>query len=609
MNYKVSLVLVVGVLSRTPDGQTTRAPVSTSTWAEADGPSSPSTTSAIQSHTLGEHAGSIRPVTIVADPGALDGGVAFNEFMQFLDPSGPAAVSAGALEDLIAEIETSEDVNAAVFESLGSSILFNVASEASLRPPVEVWNAFFGDRILIVAREDPTKRQHIVMPLVQLAANLGLDDAEVGTFMETSGLGDFCYRNMELIREVILEDHRINWKFRRMVRPAPDSQTLYQMISRQSFLADFVRLCPLIFAQGAAETRMIAFMHHIQQTRLHLAYGGLEPEVLSDIDRNHAFISWFTRRKRLGSPIGIGSVQFRNEIGSGAGVVRDWFREAAREIFNETYGLFNFNSDGYYILNTTGIRDRPRWRSELRSVGSFIAFAIAEQIPLGVHLPISLLSFLTGSPMNLVDLQVEDPGMWSGLTALLPMTQAQLDETALFYYNDGVEERLTIDNRDEFIRQKINSLIPQTSPYHILRLGFRRVIPVLPHFVSPRDLSQALVGESELRIDDLLRELRLYGYDQSSEQVSWLIRLLRSFTQDNIRRFLAFVTGTPFVPLGGFASLQYPILIIKSSEPDTHLPRSRTCFHHFFLPEYSTEQVLNEKVLQAISLDGSMGLV
>jgi hypothetical protein len=70
-------------------------------------------------------------------------------------------------------------------------------------------------------------------------------------------------------------------------------------------------------------------------------------------------------------------------------------------------------------------------------------------------------------------------------------------------------------------------------------------------------------------------------------------------------KLLQFVTGSPKVPIGGFKNLRgsdgvQQFTISKSDMDESHLPQTSTCFNMLKLPEYSTKEMLREKLQMAL---------
>ncbi|CAM9668710.1 unnamed protein product, partial [Choristocarpus tenellus] len=73
-----------------------------------------------------------------------------------------------------------------------------------------------------------------------------------------------------------------------------------------------------------------------------------------------------------------------------------------------------------------------------------------------------------------------------------------------------------------------------------------------------------------------------HGYTKSSAQVQWLVRTMTGLNQNQRRRFLQFITGTPRLPVGGFAALRPRLTIVRKevsfgATTDMHLPSCSTC--------------------------------
>lgn len=91
----------------------------------------------------------------------------------------------------------------------------------------------------------------------------------------------------------------------------------------------------------------------------------------------------------------------------------------------------------------------------------------------------------------------------------------------------------------------------------------------------------------------------------SSKAVQNLLEVMSQFTLDERRAFLQFVTGSPNLPIGGFKALLPTFTIVhKPSEPpyspNDYLPSVMTCVNYFKMPDYSSKEVLLERVTKAV---------
>ena len=100
----------------------------------------------------------------------------------------------------------------------------------------------------------------------------------------------------------------------------------------------------------------------------------------------------------------------------------------------------------------------------------------------------------------------------------------------------------------------------------------------------------------------------LYHYSPS-RAIHLLYEVMASYNREEQRQFLQFVTGCPRLPVGGFKALSPPLTIVKKSfdsqdvNPDDYLPSVMTCVNYLKLPDYSTKDIMREK-LRIAAMEG-----
>lgn len=70
-----------------------------------------------------------------------------------------------------------------------------------------------------------------------------------------------------------------------------------------------------------------------------------------------------------------------------------------------------------------------------------------------------------------------------------------------------------------------------------------------------------------------------------------------------LQAFLQFSTGCSSLPVGGLANL-HPRLTVVRKDEEGGFPSVNTCVHYLKLPEYSSEEVLKERLLGATAEKG-----
>lgn len=101
-----------------------------------------------------------------------------------------------------------------------------------------------------------------------------------------------------------------------------------------------------------------------------------------------------------------------------------------------------------------------------------------------------------------------------------------------------------------------------------------------------------------------------HGYNQDSVTIQHFFEILSTYNKEEQRLFLQFVTGSPRLPTGGFKALTPSLTIVRKTmdsnqNPDEYLPSVMTCVNYLKLPEYTSREVMKQKLKTAAS-EGSM---
>lgn len=114
-----------------------------------------------------------------------------------------------------------------------------------------------------------------------------------------------------------------------------------------------------------------------------------------------------------------------------------------------------------------------------------------------------------------------------------------------------------------------------------------------------------------------------HGYTADSRAIRFLFEVLSSYDREEQRMFVQFLTGSPRLPVGGkmtgtlfpfakcrlvagFKALSPPLTVVRKTlepnmNPDDFLPSVMTCVNYLKLPDYSSIEVMREKLRLAAS--------
>lgn len=171
---------------------------------------------------------------------------------------------------------------------------------------------------------------------------------------------------------------------------------------------------------------------------------------------------------------------------------------------------------------------------------------------------------------------------------------------------DGSNELVTIHNVEDYVNRTVDFALNKgiRRQLEAFRSGFNQVFPLekLGPF-SPQEVKTMLCGDQcpVFTREDIIRytEPKL-GYTRESPAFLKFVNVLVNFSANERKAFLQFTTGCSSLPPGGLANL-YPRLTIvrKIDAGDGSYPSVNTCVHYLKLPDYTSEEVMRERLLMA----------
>ncbi|XP_006006427.1 E3 ubiquitin-protein ligase HECTD1 isoform X5 [Latimeria chalumnae] len=171
---------------------------------------------------------------------------------------------------------------------------------------------------------------------------------------------------------------------------------------------------------------------------------------------------------------------------------------------------------------------------------------------------------------------------------------------------NGEDEVVTIDNAEEYVELMFDFCMHTGIQKQMgaFRDGFNRVFPMekLSSF-SHEEVQMILCGNQSpsWTAEDITNytEPKL-GYTRDSPGFMRFVRVLCGMSSDERKAFLQFTTGCSTLPPGGLANLHPRLTIVRKVDAtDASYPSVNTCVHYLKLPEYSSEEIMRERLLAA----------
>lgn len=207
-----------------------------------------------------------------------------------------------------------------------------------------------------------------------------------------------------------------------------------------------------------------------------------------------------------------------------------------------------------------------------------------------------------------------------------PVEDLGLDFTLPGYPNieltkGGKDMSVTLDNLSQYVKLVSHWLLVEgvSAQMEALREGFETVFPLSAlQMFYPEELDQIFCGSSvqssaslaQWDVKTLMESCRPdHGFTNESPSIRFLYEIMASYDREEQRQFLQFVTGCPRLPVGGFKSLSPPLTVVKKTfdspdvAPDDYLPSVMTCVNYLKLPDYSSKEIMREK-LRIAAMEG-----
>lgn len=370
------------------------------------------------------------------------------------------------------------------------------------------------------------------------------------------------------------------------------------------------------------------------------------------VSRNHLLQSAIKVLDLYGASPYVLEVEFFDDVGTGSGPTLEFYASVSKQFTRKKLSIWrNEDTDpkNQFVFNKQGLYPLPyspeffdtkagaKVLGFFKSLGIFIARAMLDSRIIDINFnPVffrnSFSSSVGGNSIGTVSLV--DKQLGQSLSMLQKFVElkkqgvvnpevdgAHIEDLALdFTYpgqsnlllkENGANINVTLDNIESYIDSVVDMTIGfgVETQINAFREGFSQVFPYAAlHAFNPEELVVMCgQGENDWSYELLCSAAKAdHGYSLDSRIVRELFEVMSTFTKAEQKQFLQFVTGSPNLPIGGFKALSPPFTIVcRESEmpltPDDYLPTVMTCVNYFKLPNYSSKEVLKERLKTAIS--------
>jgi E3 ubiquitin-protein ligase HERC4 len=439
--------------------------------------------------------------------------------------------------------------------------------------------------------------------------------------------------------------HKINLEFREIVGYEtfyiPDladkvdiKKDYFEWLRRKNLrnFTDNVLFCdyPFVF-DGRAKTLLLQTDADIQmQVALQEAWAqNINSIFLPTIDPVNPLLTLFIRREHivqdtlnqlskqkrddLKKPL---KVMFIGEDGYDAGgVKKEFFLLLLREILDLKYGMFIF----YEETNTIWFNDQTLEGSDMyQLIGQLCGLAIYNSTIINLPFPLTLYKKLLKESPTIADMHELMPSVARSLESLLKyesddftevfdltfeVTRQRFDQTVnVELIPNGSTIQVTKENVKQYVNAYIDYIFNKSVelPFQAFNNGFHHVCgsKVLELF-HPSELQSMVIGNENYDFFEFESNAEYKGdYNPEHPVIKRFWKCFHALTIENKKKFLIFLTGTDRIPILGMKRVK--IYIQSTNGGDSYFPVAHTCFNLLDLPQYSTNEILAERLNTAI---------
>ncbi|XP_071362163.1 probable E3 ubiquitin-protein ligase HERC3 [Trachinotus anak] len=295
---------------------------------------------------------------------------------------------------------------------------------------------------------------------------------------------------------------------------------------------------------------------------------------------------------------------------------KDFFHEVFHEMVSGESEMFMFNdSKTLAWFPSKATQDHQRYFL----FGVLCGLALYNQCIIHLPFPLVLFKKLLGVKPSLEDMMEFSPVVGESLQYILEdHTDDDIDNMIMDFLIvwDGTkvdldpenpEKPVTNQNKKEFVDSFVNHAFNTSmdSLFREFKQGFFQVCDRdLVKLFRPKELHELLVGKDFQDWERLKKNTGYEGvYHVGHPNIQMFWEVFDELTEDQKKTFLWFVTGFERVPILGLQNIKMTIRVkqVEDLAADQYYPETHTCFSCLELPLYSTKEIMQTRLAEALS--------
>eukprot|EP00602_Paraphysomonas_sp_CaronLab_P011304 CAMPEP_0185039532 /NCGR_PEP_ID=MMETSP1103-20130426/36457_1 /TAXON_ID=36769 /ORGANISM="Paraphysomonas bandaiensis, Strain Caron Lab Isolate" /LENGTH=1230 /DNA_ID=CAMNT_0027578455 /DNA_START=47 /DNA_END=3739 /DNA_ORIENTATION=- len=286
--------------------------------------------------------------------------------------------------------------------------------------------------------------------------------------------------------------------------------------------------------------------------------------------------------------------------------------EGSASVQREISGTINGSPSEVRVSNTyflpAASKSIGAERLEIYNIfGRLLIKSLYEGCRIGSKLCPSVFKYITGTPPTIRDLQMFDPTMARSLQWAL--ATGNVNDFGLHFESVGAPELgpVTDKNKSLFVKKSIEKIliIDREIGLQAIKDGFSEGLNALSvegapfmTLLSHLDWRVLICGDSKINSASVVAAFRFSGFRRKSKVPQWLNEIVMAFSEDMLRKFMVFVTGSASLPSSSSTGDEFTINV-RGQRSSSALPIAHTCFFHLDIPDYPDKDTLQRKLIYA----------
>ena len=325
-------------------------------------------------------------------------------------------------------------------------------------------------------------------------------------------------------------------------------------------------------------------------------------------------------------------ISFNGEVSNDAGgLFREWFIILIEELEKKEMKLFERSEcdEISYIFNKN-LDENSSWSFEyFRFIGKLMAKSIIDNITINLSFNILIYKLILEEEIQFEDLKNIDQYLYSSLLSLKHMSPEDIDNMEIYYTYQykGLDGKLKTDELikggegikvtdiNDYIDKRIDYMVKKAKVLvEYIQEGLFEFIPKdIIKSLNSYELELLICGQPFIDVNEW-KENSIYKgkITKNTNCVKWFWEELYKLSQENLRRFLQFSTGSSRVPINGFQNLEsnrgeiakYCLNSVPYNNNGNNFIRAHTCFNRLDFPMFKNKTEVHnaiEFVLQNIT--------